>query len=65
MTKVKCNNCGKERTLSKENEKKLLAKNKNNISLVKKNYLCRNCKKKKREAEKAAKKKTKKKTKKK
>ena len=46
MTTIKCNKCGKARSLSKENEKKILAKYENNIELVKKNYLCRNCKKK-------------------
>jgi len=46
MTTIKCIKCGKARNLDKESEKKILAKHKNDIELVKKEYICRDCKKK-------------------
>jgi len=47
MVSIKCISCGKIRALSKNNEKKILAKNNGDMELVKKEYLCRKCKKEK------------------
>ncbi len=49
MTTIRCNKCGKSRTLSQANEQKLLAKFGNDLEKLKNGYVCRDCKKKDRE----------------
>jgi hypothetical protein len=46
MAILECKICGKKRSLSKKNEEALLLKNDDDIEKVKKNYICRDCKKK-------------------
>ena len=58
--KVVCIECGKKRSLSKENAERMLKANNYNEKLVQENYTCRICKGKKKEADKEAKREAKK-----